>query len=240
MRFFTRFIYTIPFFVCLNASAQVSLHDDPSNPAPDPSAMLDVIANDKGMLVPRVSLTGPSDAVTVPTPAASLLVFNEASLGGLTPGYFYNSGTSGSPAWTRLMSGNTTPLTGTGATSKVAFWTSATDLGNNTNFHWDNSGNGKLGIGTAAPTADYLLTLNASGSTQRGGLRIPMAGSSSSIPAIYITAGNNSARGFLFENSTASNAVIWGTGSVLTSTNIVSGYTAYRNSTGLSYGIYGI
>lgn len=95
------------------AMAQTAIHDATiTGPAtnPDASAVLDAKSTDKGMLVPRVSLTGPNDASTVPTPATSLLVFNLSSSGGLTPGYYYNSGTSGSPAWVRLMSGNTPPL----------------------------------------------------------------------------------------------------------------------------------
>jgi hypothetical protein len=73
--------------------------------APDVSAMLDVVASGKGILIPRVALTSSIDAATIPTPAASLLVYNLGT-GGLSPaGYFYNSGTSGSPVWVQLLNG---------------------------------------------------------------------------------------------------------------------------------------
>jgi len=95
---------------------------------PDNSAMLDVQSTSKGVLVSRVALTGPTDAATVPSPATSLLIYNTSSAGGLTPGYHYNSGTSGSPTWTRLMSGNTTPLSGSGTAGQVAYWSGTNSL----------------------------------------------------------------------------------------------------------------
>lgn len=66
---------------------------------PNSSAMLDIDANNKGLLIPRVALTGTTDAVTISSPATSLLVYNTATAGGVTPGYYYNSGTSASPIW---------------------------------------------------------------------------------------------------------------------------------------------
>ncbi|NML71775.1 hypothetical protein HHL23_18520 [Chryseobacterium sp. RP-3-3] len=45
-------------------------------PSPDPSAMLDVVASDKGLLIPRVALTSATDQITVPSPAVGLLVYN--------------------------------------------------------------------------------------------------------------------------------------------------------------------
>lgn len=68
--------------------------------APDVSAMLDVNATNKGFLMPRVALTGTTDATTITTPATSLLVYNTATAGGVVPGYYYNSGTPAAPVWT--------------------------------------------------------------------------------------------------------------------------------------------
>lgn len=73
---------------------------------PDVSAMLDVVSSNKGMLLPRVSLTSTTDATTIPSPATSLLVYNtNASITGTHAdgvGYYYNNGTSGSPEWVKL------------------------------------------------------------------------------------------------------------------------------------------
>src|ERR1700744_1906005 len=53
--------------------------------------------NGKGLLPPNVSLTGVTDAITVTSPATSLLVYNTASANtgtlSVTPGYYYWDGT---------------------------------------------------------------------------------------------------------------------------------------------------
>ena len=60
---------------------------------PNASAILDISASNKGMLIPRVSLLGATDVVTIPSPPVSLLVcnINAAGVGNLavTPGYYY-------------------------------------------------------------------------------------------------------------------------------------------------------
>lgn len=83
--------------------AQVSINTDGSSA--DASAMLDVKSTDKGMLIPQVALTGVNDASTIAAPATSLLIYNTATATGVTPGYYYNSGTSGSPVWERFTTG---------------------------------------------------------------------------------------------------------------------------------------
>ena len=109
----------------LSTSAQ-SVGINSTGDAPNNSAMLDVSASNKGVLIPNVALTGPSDATTITSPALSLLVYNIATVSGLTPGYYYNSGTTYSPVWTRLLtemadgsetritSGTNVTVTGTG------------------------------------------------------------------------------------------------------------------------------
>ncbi|MES2593655.1 MAG: hypothetical protein V4608_17355 [Bacteroidota bacterium] len=79
---------------------------------PDASAKLDVSATNKGFLPPRVTLTSTTDALTITTPATALLVFNTAVAGvfpnNVTPGYYYNAGTSGSPSWVKFQTGTET------------------------------------------------------------------------------------------------------------------------------------
>lgn len=72
------------------------------------SAGLDVDFTNKGLLIPRVSLSSTTDATTIATPATSLLVYNSnaAMTGGSGVGYYYNAGTSGSPNWVRMLSGS--------------------------------------------------------------------------------------------------------------------------------------
>ncbi|MHC1776285.1 MAG: tail fiber domain-containing protein [Lentimicrobium sp.] len=84
------------FFVlalCISVQAQVAINTDGS--APDNSAMLDVKSDSKGVLVPRVTLAQ-RDAIT--TPATGLMIFQTDN----SPGFYFNSGTSGSPIWKQV------------------------------------------------------------------------------------------------------------------------------------------
>lgn len=85
-------------------SQNVAINTTGNNP--DISAMLDIVSSDKGLLIPRVSLTSITDNTTITSPATSLLVFNtNESLTGNNAdgaGYYYNAGTPASPSWTKL------------------------------------------------------------------------------------------------------------------------------------------
>jgi hypothetical protein len=82
--------------------------------APNASAKLEINAAHKGLLIPRVTLTGSADATTILSPASSLLVYNTATINDVVPGYYYNNpGASGAPLWIRLNTGaGLTGLTG--------------------------------------------------------------------------------------------------------------------------------
>ena len=72
-----------------------------TNPAA--GSMLDIESNDKGILIPRIALTGTDDATTV-TPSATegLLVFNTNTVNSgttsVSEGFYYWNGTQ----WVRL------------------------------------------------------------------------------------------------------------------------------------------
>jgi hypothetical protein len=65
--------------------------------AQNPSAMLDVAASNKGVLIPRVALSSTADISTIVSPATSLLVYNTATIGippnNVSPGFYYWTGT---------------------------------------------------------------------------------------------------------------------------------------------------
>jgi len=103
-------------------TAQVAITTDGSSA--DASVMLEVKSTNKGFLAPRVALTGVNDASTIATPATSLLIYNTATAAGISPGYYYNSGTTGSPVWTRLATGNID-----GSETKVTAGTNVTVTG---------------------------------------------------------------------------------------------------------------
>ena len=74
----------------------------------DASAILDVSSVDLGVLIPRVSLTSTTSSSPIINPATSLLVYNTATVGDVTPGFYYWDGTQ----WVRLATGPTGPLGG--------------------------------------------------------------------------------------------------------------------------------
>lgn len=61
------------------------------------SAVLDLDANSKGLLIPRVSLLSATDVLTIASPAVSLLVYNTSTYGtppnNVVPGFYYWDGT---------------------------------------------------------------------------------------------------------------------------------------------------
>jgi len=91
-------LITIFFFIYVGViHAQVGI----GTPLPDASAQLDLVSSDKGFLVPRVSLTGSTDATTITNGnVSSLLVFNIATTSDVTPGYYYWDGIK----WLRIAS----------------------------------------------------------------------------------------------------------------------------------------
>jgi hypothetical protein len=108
--------------LALNLPAQnVAINADGSNA--DPSAMLDVKSNNKGMLVPRMTTV---QRTGIASPAPGLLVYDTDS----NNFWFYNG-----VGWTQLTTGSSTGP-----------WTTN---GNNIT----NTNTGRVGIGTSAPTA---------------------------------------------------------------------------------------
>src|SRR5690606_5440090 len=79
----------LPLAVILSATAsyaQVGI----GTLTPNKSAQLEVVAEDKGVLIPRVRLTSTTDAVTITQGNInSLLVFNTNTQNDITPGYYY-------------------------------------------------------------------------------------------------------------------------------------------------------
>ncbi|MBI2280539.1 MAG: hypothetical protein HYU68_07595 [Bacteroidetes bacterium] len=87
---------------------------------PNASALLDIDAaptNDKGLLIPRVSLTQTTSNAPIGAGiATSLLVYNTATINDVTPGYYYWGGA----AWVRFATGS-----GGGTTVSMQTFTSS-------------------------------------------------------------------------------------------------------------------
>ncbi|MGF2411964.1 hypothetical protein [Ferruginibacter sp.] len=162
------FILFLLLFGCQFISAQnVAINSTGS--APDVSAMLDVQGANKGLLIPQISLTSLTDAVTVSTPAHSLLVYNTnaAITGG--KGYYFNSGTTALPVWNKLMvTGTEWKLGGNAGTTAGADFIGTTDAqalvlktNGSSRANISSAGITKIGdgINQASIAADGTLTL---------------------------------------------------------------------------------
>jgi len=125
---------------------------------PHPSAGVEMRFTNKGLLIPRLTL---SQRNAISSPATSLIIYQTDN----TPGYYYNAGTSSSPNWVRLA---TTGLDGSGVATRVAFWTAANTLGSNANLYWDNT-NSRLGIGTSSPSYDLHVQRTGGASSAKIG-----------------------------------------------------------------------
>jgi hypothetical protein len=80
----------------------------------DNSAVLESFSTTQGVLIPRMT---EAQRNAIVSPATSLLIFQTNN----TPGYYFNAGTPGSPVWQRLFAGSGSPVTGSGAATRVAF-----------------------------------------------------------------------------------------------------------------------
>jgi hypothetical protein len=131
----------------INSYSQIGI----GTTSPHESSILDVEASDKGILIPRVALTGNNDQTTIENPAVSLLVYNTTAVAGGNPieeGFHYWNGSvwvSIAPAVDESKWEHVSGI-GTKLKTKSDNTTARTDEENI--FVADN---GNLGIGTAAP-----------------------------------------------------------------------------------------
>ena len=126
---------------------------------PDASSILEVKSTNKGILIPRVSLTGTSDNTSISSAANSLFIYNIATAGTIPsnvyPGYYYWS--SSNSKWLRLCSDNDAWLlsgnNGTNPTTDFIGTTDAQSLLFKTNnierMRIESSGNVAIGEGSS-------------------------------------------------------------------------------------------
>src|SRR5206468_564386 len=153
---YMRYLY---FLLLLLASAvanaqNVGINTDGS--LPDPSAMLDVKSSNKGMLLPRVALTGTNDNATVISPQVSLIVYNTSTAGSgitkVTPGFYFWDGTS----WVRLTAGgNGWSLNGNAGTTPGSNFIGTTD-NTSLQFRVNNQLAGHIDVATLNTSLGYM------------------------------------------------------------------------------------
>lgn len=102
-----KIVYLTFMILSVFGTAQVGINTS----SPDKSAALEIYATDKGMLIPRIPLTGKDDKNTITNPANGLIVYNTNEGNNGTPGvalddvhkdnFYYFSGTENS--WSLLV-----------------------------------------------------------------------------------------------------------------------------------------
>ena len=124
----------------------VAINNDAS--LPNVASILDVKSTNKGILIPRIALTGTNDVITVPNRIESLFIYNTSTTTGanaVSPGFYFWNGT----AWIRLTT-NTSSLFsgwllgGNSGTSSTSHFIGTTD-DNSLEFRVNNERAGHIG-----------------------------------------------------------------------------------------------
>lgn len=91
-------LFLISLLSSINIHAQVGI----GTTTPDSSAILDINSSSRGVLIPRIALTGTNDISTISLPSESLLIYNTATAGAapdnVDPGFYYWDGIN----WVRI------------------------------------------------------------------------------------------------------------------------------------------
>ncbi|MBA5794086.1 hypothetical protein H1R17_02325 [Flavobacterium sp. xlx-214] len=81
--------YTIGFAFAMLATSNAVAQQGFGTNRPDKSAAVEIKSPNKGLLIPRITLTSDTDVTTIVSPANSLLIYNETTTNGLHAGYYY-------------------------------------------------------------------------------------------------------------------------------------------------------
>ncbi|MEB2773676.1 tail fiber domain-containing protein [Algoriphagus sp. D3-2-R+10] len=112
-------------------------------PTPNPDASLELGASDKGLLLNRVALTGTADPAPLSAHVTGMTVYNIATAGDVTPGYYYNNGTE----WVRIGNPDEEPF------RNVSDGSAATDA--STDIYYQG---GNVGIGAPVPSVSIPIS----------------------------------------------------------------------------------
>lgn len=170
--------------ILLKTNAQVTIG---SGETPDNNALLDLKESEtistKGLLMPRVALTSTTSYAPMTGHIMGMTIFNTATVGDVTPGFYYNDGSK----WVRLL----------GIDSVSSTWhvseTDQASISNQDNIYHA----GQVGIGKEQ-TVDPTAILNVSASDK--GVLFPRIALSSSTDIVTIP---NPSKGLLVYNTGA-------------------------------------
>ena len=217
--------------------ATVSMYAQVGVGTTTPAGALDITSTNDGLLIPRVALTN-STTATVTSPTKSELVYNTATAGDVTPGYYYweTTPTVASDRWIRLVSAipsNNWSITGnTGTTAGTNFvgTTDAVDFATRTNNieRMRVLSNGRIAVNaTTLSQADNQFEVT---STIVG---------DDAITGIAVGTGGRGVQG----NSTLDGIGVFGfnpdTGVGIFGSSATTGIGTYGNNSGTSTGVWG-
>ncbi|MEN9336421.1 MAG: hypothetical protein RLZZ500_1408 [Bacteroidota bacterium] len=134
----------------------------------NPEGALDITATDDGLVIPRIALVN-TTTVTVITGTTSELVYNTATSGDVTPGFYYLSSPTG--PWIRLATGGAQAWQITGNSGIVdGINYIGTDASTNVDvaFRRNNSAAGKIGLTSTSLGVGALINGASTNSTAFG------------------------------------------------------------------------
>ncbi len=144
-----------------------------------PAGVLDITSTTNGLLIPRVTLTGTASALPLTFPTTSELVYNNATVSDVTPGYYYWNGSS----WLRLATANTGWLTtgNTGIIDGTNFMGTAAGTNVDVAFRRNNSPAGKIGATSTSFGVGALAAGAATNSTAIGNNALSVSTGSNNV-----------------------------------------------------------
>lgn len=226
------YLITVVTLVAITVADAQNISINNNGAAAHASAMLDVNSPNKGVLIPRVALTGSRDEVTIPSPAVSILIYNTATVPtgfSVFPGYYYWGGTSWIPF--ASLTSTTAPwyLTGNAGTNPFQAFIGTTD-DVPFNIRVNNEAAGRIDRTLFNSFWGYLAGNsitpgNFNSATGAGALRFNTTGSNNTATgasALYVNNGNtNTANGSdaLHSNASGFSNVAVGSSALFNSVN---------------------
>jgi hypothetical protein len=145
------------FLLTQNVFGQQKIGNNPTTM--NANAILELESTDKGLLIPRLALTATNNAAPLSAFVAGMMVYNTATTGDVTPGFYVSTGSS----WSKIDNQTTTTLyngngtlssnrTVTQGANTLAFTSTATNgfSVDGTTFSVD-AANNRIGIRTTTP-----------------------------------------------------------------------------------------
>ena len=184
---------------------------------PNADAKLEILATNKGLLMPRVLLVNTINAAPLSTHVAGMILYNTATAGDVTPGCYYNDGVK----WVRIPDetltsislnadsthidyvdedGNTTQLNLSGIVHNLETITTIVDNGDGTYTYTNEAG--------ATQLIDPIAAINANNGLTKTGNTIELGGTLTKPTEIATSNTNTLAITGLEDNTLANNNVV--------------------------------